>query len=341
MKSDQTLVIAEAGSNHNGDFATAMKLIDVASDSGANIVKFQSYTAEKLFTTKASLVNNHDVFGLFKPLEMPASWTKDLIQYCDSKNVEFMSTPFDDDAVDHLYNSGVKRFKVSGFESTDLRHIKYVASTRLPIIISAGIGCSIVFIQEIIETCGKAGCEDITILHCNNAYPTPQDEINLDTIQTILQEYGDQVKVGLSDHTESVLTPALAVAMGARCIEKHYTLSKHLPGPDHFFALEPHELSEMISLIRTCEQSFGYKNDFTNSEISCMQGRRSVVLKKDVVKGEKLSVENLTTKRPYYGEAIQAKHYFKLIDGHYIFASDSNRDEFLFKKDIKEINEEN
>jgi sialic acid synthase SpsE len=332
---NNTLVIAEAGSNHNGDMKTAIELIDAAVDAGANVVKFQNYTADKLFTTKAKKVNNHDVFELFKPLEMPESWLKDLMQYCESCNIEFMSTPFDDEAVDCLYKLGVKRFKVSGFESTDLRHIKYVASTKLPIIVSAGIGCSTEFIENIINVCSDVGCEDITILHCNNAYPTPQNEINLNTIQSILNQYGDRVKVGLSDHTESTLTPALAVAMGARCIEKHYTLSKNMPGPDHFFALEPDQLKEMIQKIRVCEESLGLKKGFTNSEMSCIQGRRSVIIKKDVFKGEIVSENNLTTKRPYYGDAVQARDYFKFVAGDYAFTRDISKDEFLLEKDME------
>jgi N,N'-diacetyllegionaminate synthase len=336
---DKTLIIAEAGSNHNGSIKNAFKLIDVAANAGADVIKFQNYTAKKLFTTKANKVNNHDVFELFKPLEMPDTWVKDLIKYSESRNIEFMSTPFDDEAVDYLYNLGVKRFKVSGFESTDLRHIKYVASTKLPIIVSAGIGCSLEFIQEIIDTCNNVGCNDVTILHCNNAYPTPQKDINLNTIQSIIEKYGDQVKVGLSDHTLSALTPSFAVAMGAKCIEKHFTLSKDMQGPDHFFALEPHQLSEMVSNIRTCEESLGYKKGFTDSEISCIQGRRSVILKNNVSKGDVLSVDNLTTKRPYYGNAIQAKDYFRFVEGDYIFNRDIERDEFLFEKDIEVLNE--
>ena len=246
----KTLIIAEAGSNHNGDIDTAYKLIDAAGEAGADVVKFQNYEADKLFSTKSKRVNNHDVFKLFKPLEMPKSWQRKLFDYCEEKNIEFMSTPFHDQAVDELYELGVKRFKVSGFESTDLRHIKYVASTKLPIIISAGIGCSIEFVEEIINTCNEVGCNDVTILHCNNAYPTPQSEINLGTMVKIKNHYGDRIKVGLSDHTESTITPALATALGAQCIEKHYTLSKQLSGPDHFFAMEPDQLKEMVENYR-------------------------------------------------------------------------------------------
>jgi N,N'-diacetyllegionaminate synthase len=314
---DKTLIIAEAGSNHNGSIKNAFKLIDVAANAGADVIKFQNYTAKKLFTTKANKVNNHDVFELFKPLEMPDNWVKDLIKYSESRNIEFMSTPFDDGAVDYLYNLGVK----------------------LPIIVSAGIGCSLGFIQEIIDTCNNVGCNDVTILHCNNAYPTPQKDINLNTIQSIIEKYGNQVKVGLSDHTLSTLTPSFAVAMGAKCIEKHFTLSKDMEGPDHFFALEPHQLSEMVSNIRTCEESLGYKKGFTDSEISCIQGRRSVILKDNVSKGDVLSVDNLTTKRPYYGNAIQAKDYFRFVEGDYIFNRDIEKDEFLFEKDIEVLNE--
>lgn len=331
----KTLIIAEAGSNHNGDIDTAYKLIDAAVEAGADVVKFQNYEADKLFSTKSKRVNNHDVFKLFKPLEMPKSWQRKLFDYCEEKNIEFMSTPFHDQAVDELYELGVKRFKVSGFESTDLRHIKYVASTKLPIIISAGIGCSIEFVEEIINTCNEVGCNDVTILHCNNAYPTPQSEINLGTMVKIKNHYGDRIKVGLSDHTESTITPALATALGAQCIEKHYTLSKQLSGPDHFFAMEPDQLKEMVENIRISEISLGVKVGSTKSELLNIQGKRSVVIKRDVKKGEILSPSLVTTKRPHYGDSIPAQEYFNLFEKKYKFVVDLEEDDFLKWEHIK------
>ena len=148
----KTFVIAEAGSNHNGDFIKAKHLVDAALGAGATAVKFQSFKAEKLFSTKSHKVNSYDVFELFKPYEINSKFMQDLNLYCKDVGIEFMCTPFDEEAVDSLYKMGIKRYKVSGFESTDLRFIKYVASTQLPIIVSAGLGCSIEFISRIIKT---------------------------------------------------------------------------------------------------------------------------------------------------------------------------------------------
>ena len=329
---EKTFIIAEAGANHNRDYNQALKLIDVAKESGANAVKFQTYTADKLFSTKSKKVNGFDVLNMFKDIELPRTWQYDLKQYCDEKDIEFMSTPFDEEAVDELYKLGVKHFKIAGFESTDLRFIKYVASTKLPIIISAGIGTNIDFIENILKTCYNVGCEDVTILHCNNGYPTSIEETNLLTIPQIKNKYN--IKVGFSDHTLDTLTPSLAVAMGAEVIEKHYTLSKKLSGPDHHFALEPHELKQMVKNIRHTEKTLTVKSDLTISEKLNWQGQRSIILKKDVKKGDLVNEQTITTKRPYYSNSIHAKYYLDFVGKGYTFNQDINKDEFLKTKNI-------
>ena len=220
-----------------------------------------------------------------------------------------MSTPFDEKAVDELVNLGVKRLKVAGFEATDVRFLDIVASTKLPLIISAGIGCSLDFIGKIKEVCYSRGCNDLTILHCNNAYPTPQKDINLSTIKDI-QAYYPNVKVGLSDHTINTLTPSLAVTMGAEVIEKHFTISRQLPGPDHPFALEPKELKEMVDNIRLTEVSLGRKKEqYTESETNFSKARRSIVAKTNIKKGDLLTSKNITTKRPFLPENIPASKW--------------------------------
>lgn len=333
---NKTYVIAEAGSNHNGDFENAKKLIDAAVRSGSDAVKFQLFKAEKLFSTKSKRVNNFNVFELFKPFEITKTFLTDVAKYSFDSGIEFMCTPFDEEAVDFIYNLGVRRMKVSGFESTDLRFIQYVASTKLPIIVSAGLGCDLEMIQKIIQVCNDVGCEDITILHCNSAYPTPQEQIKLDTISHIKSKFN--VKVGLSDHTLSTLTPALAVMNGAECIEKHFTLSKSMPGPDHSFALEPDELIDMVKNIRLAESSKGIKNKFTDSEIcGSIQGMRSVILKSKVTKGERVSIDNITTKRPFYEGNIPAGAFFDLLERNYEFKCDLDTDEFLTFENLKEI----
>lgn len=331
---DKTFVIAEAGSNHNGKIETAKELIKVAKESGANAVKFQSFKADKLFSTKSKKVNGYDVFKLFKPLEVENSWLRKVNDFCLEEEIEFMCTPFDEEAVDFLFDLGVKKIKISGFESTDLRFIQYAASTKIPLIISAGLGCELNFIDKIIQTCYNANNSDVTILHCNNAYPTPQEDINLQTIKVIKDRFN--VKVGLSDHTLSPLTPALAVMNGATCIEKHFTLSKNMEGPDHFFAMEPAQLKEMVDFIRMAEKSKGTKTSFSDSEKkNSLQGRRSIVLKRDVLEGELITDDNITTKRPFYDENIPASDFFSIADNGYVFTKNLKKDDFLTNNFIK------
>ena len=323
----QTFVIAEAGANHNQNPEQAFRLIDVAAEAGADACKFQTYSANKLFSTKSKKVNGYDVLTMFKSLELPRNWHQPLKEYCDFKNIEFMSTPFDEAAVDELYKVGVKRFKVAGFESTDLRFIKYVASTQLPIIISAGIGTTVDWIGEILSTCYQVGCTDVTILHCNNGYPTSVDETNLLTIPDIL--FSHDITVGYSDHTEDTLTPALAVMLGAKVIEKHFTLSKKLPGPDHGFALEPAQLKEMIQNIRHAEKTLSFKKGLTISEEASFQGQRSLVTKRKLLKGEIITELNTTTKRPYYSGNVNAKEYFHITEGKFRVKQDIEEDDFI------------
>ena len=330
----KTLIIAEAGANHNQDLNTAKNLVDTAYDAGCNICKFQTYKAEKLFSSQIGEVNGYkNIHGIFKSMELPRSWQKELKQYCDDKGIEFMSTPFDEEAVDQLYDLGVKRFKVSGFESTDLRFIKYVASTKLPVIISAGIGTNINFIQEILDVCKEVNNESITILHCNNAYPTPIEDTNLLTIPKIKEKY--KIQVGFSDHTLGILAPSIAVALGAQVIEKHFTLSKKSEGLDHFFALEPNELKDMVQLIRDTEKMLKIKKKTSKSEESNLQGQRSVIAKKSIKKGELLSEENLSTKRPFYNGAVHAKDYFSIINKNETAIKNYCKDEFILWNQMK------
>ena len=309
-----TFIIAEAGANHNRNFNQALKLIEIAKESGADAVKFQTYSSETLYSKNTpNFAGYHNINQLIKDIELPREWQKSLKTHCDMIDIEFMSTPFDKKAVNELVGLGVKRLKIAGFESTDLRFLDMVASTRLPLIISAGIGCSLDFIDKIIKTCNNKGCDDLTILHCNNAYPTPQKDINLNTIKDI-QAYYPSVKVGLSDHTVNTLTPSLAVTMGAKVIEKHFTISRNLPGPDHPFALEPKELKEMIDNIRLTEVSLGRKKEqYTKSETEFSKARRSIVAKKTIKKGDLLNEASITTKRPFLKGNVAASEWFNTL----------------------------
>ena len=323
-----TFVIAEAGSNHNKNFDQAIKLIEIAKLAGADAVKFQTYSSETLYSKNTPDFAGHtNIPKLIKDIQIPREWQKDLKIHCDMIGIEFMSTPFDEKAVDELVNLGVKRLKVAGFESTDVRFLDMVASTKLPLIVSAGIGCSLDFIGKIKEVCYSRGCNDLTILHCNNAYPTPQKDINLNTIKDI-KAYYPELKVGLSDHTTNTLTPSLAVAMGATVIEKHYTISRNLPGPDHPFAIEPKELKEMVKNIRLTELSLGRKKEkYTESEINFAKARRSIVAKTNIKKGDILTIDNITTKRPFLKGNVAASKWDDIIGT--TSNSDYNPDDFI------------
>jgi N,N'-diacetyllegionaminate synthase len=218
--------------------------------------------------------------------------------------------------VDELYQVGVSRFKIAGFEATDPRFVKYVASTKLPLIISAGIGVNVKKVHEILDWILDVNKEpNVTFLHCNNAYPTPYEDINLGQLKLLQQEqFKVPVKLGLSDHTEGILIPPIAVSLGASVIEKHYTLDRKLKGPDHAFAIEPDELHQMVRNIRRTESSMGTKKDvYTESEKYHKMARRSVVAKKMIDKGQLLSYSNITTKRPLFEGSIVANEYYDII----------------------------
>jgi sialic acid synthase SpsE len=236
-----------------------------------------------------------------------------------------MSTPFDEKAVDELVALDVKRLKIAGFESTDFRFVDMVASAKLPLVISLGIGFEMNYLGKIFEIVDKYG-NDLTLMHCNNAYPTPMQDAGLKTVQSLSLD--SRYKTGFSDHTMSTLTPALAVAMGATVIEKHFTLSRHLPGPDHLFALEPNQLKEMIDLIKQAELTIiPQLNQYSESEQLFKQAMRSVVAKTDIKKGDILTEDNITTKRPFLEGNIPAKH-FEFILGK-VADRDYNQDDFI------------
>lgn len=346
----KTFVIAEAGANHDRKFEQAINLIDVAKGAGASAVKFQTYSSETLYSSNTpDFAGYKNINKLIKDIELPRHWQKELKQYCDDTNIEFMSTPFDESAVEELVDLGVKRLKIAGFESTDPRFVRMVASTKLPIIFSAGIGSTLTSIQETIRIIREEYEQaDITVLHCNNAYPTPIEDINLNQLDKIkerflpvkmgavwFRNYGtDQaIKMGLSDHTLETFTPSLAVAKGATCIEKHFTLCNSLEGPDHKFAMPPEKLRIMIDMIKETELMCQSTNhSVTHSEKQFTKAMRSVVACKDIKKGERLTLDNLTTKRPFLEDCIAAKDYYHIIDN--IAACDIQADQILKESDV-------
>jgi len=329
----KTFIIAEAGANHNKNFSQALSLIDVAVESGADACKFQTYSSETLYSKNTpDFAGYKNVNKLIKDIELPREWQKDLKQYCDEKDIEFMSTPFDEKAVDELINLGVKRLKIAGFESTDFRFIDMVASSKLPLVISLGIGFKMNCLGKIFEIADKYGNE-LSFMHCNNAYPTPIEDVGIDIVKQLAQD--TRYRWGLSDHTESPFTPALAVAAGATIIEKHFTLSKKLPGPDHPFALEPNELKQMVEYIKFAEKSVSKRSSdkVSPSEQPFTQAMRSVIAKRPIKRGEILSIDNITTKRPFLTGNISASD-FEWVLGNKA-SKDYKFDDFIHRYDAK------
>jgi sialic acid synthase SpsE len=331
-----TFIIAEAGANHNRDFDQAKALIDVAVESKSDAVKFQTYSSETLYSKYTpDFAGYTNISKLIKDIELPREWQADLKKYSDENGIEFMSTPFDEQAVQQLVDLGVKRLKIAGFECTDPRFVTMVLSAGLPTIISLGIGSNFSTMYRIMEIANDKGVKDLTFLHCNNAYPTPAEDVNLDTIKQMAMD--SRYKTGFSDHTTSLLTPALAVAAGATVIEKHYTLNRSLPGPDHPFALEPDELKLMVDYIRYAERCMGSKqeNVISSSEREFGKAMRSVVAIRDINSGEILTEENITTKRPFLTGSIPATDYYKILgEKTSIFLKE---DSIIFTEDIKKL----
>ena len=327
----KTLIISEFGANHNRDWETAKKGIDAAVAAKSDTVKFQTYSSDTMYASNTpDFAGYENINKLIKDIELPREWQKDLKSYCDDKGIEFMSTPFDEKAVEELYTLGVKRLKISGFEATDPRFVEVCASTGLPIIMSCGIGFDFKYWGKYSKIFEKYK-NHVTLLHCNNAYPTPMKDVKLGTIAHLNQYVGVD-SIGFSDHTMSTLTPALAVAAGAEVIEKHFTLDRNMKGPDHAFALEPHQLSEMVKLIREAEPSVGVKDGFTDSEKNFKPAMRSVVTKRALKAGELLTVNNITTKRPCFDHTAPAMDYYDIIG--YPVESDIDADTPIDVKDI-------
>ena len=307
----RTLIIAEAGVNHNGDIAKAKALIDKGAEAGVDYVKFQTFKAEKLVTKQAQRAayqdkntqNNDSQYEMLKKLELSQTVHQELIDYCKVKGVKFLSTGFDNDSLAFLAQLGVRIAKVPSGEITNLPYLRQVASLFPEVILSTGMA-TINEIKDAVKVLTDEGVskEKITILHCNTEYPTPMEDVNLKAMLHIQRELG--VPVGYSDHTLGIEVPIAAVALGATVIEKHFTLDKTLPGPDHKASLEPEELKAMVSAIRNIEKAVGGSGI---KEVSASEAknkpivRKSIVAAKKIVKGESFTVENLTVKRPGIG----------------------------------------
>lgn len=295
-------VVAEIGANHNKNLSIAKKLIDIAAESGADAVKFQIYSAETLYSKKTPLFSNYDKkpWDLIKEIETPRDWLPELTKYCNKNGIIFFATPFDFEAVDEL-DRYVPLFKIASFEIVDLPLIEYVAKKDKPIILSTGLA-NMEEIEDAYTTCIKSGNRNIIFLQCASVYPAPPEIINLRSMETIKMAFN--VPVGLSDHTLGIYVSVAAVAMGAKVIEKHFTLSRKMKGPDHLFAIEPDELKEMIKQIRDVEKALGdgKKLGPKPQEMEFYEkARRSIHAKVNIPKGTKITKDMLIIKRPGYG----------------------------------------
>lgn len=307
---EKVFIIAEAGVNHNGDLDLARKLIDVAVDAGADAVKFQTFKSERLVKKTAEKADyqkdttgaHETQFQMLKRLELDASDHKILIDYCNGKNILFLSTPFDMESIRLLYDFDMPIFKAPSGELTNIPYLRAVGALGKKIILSTGLA-NLAEISKALQTLEGAGTprDRITVLHANTAYPTPMEDVNLNAMRTIADRF--KVKVGYSDHTLGIEVPIAAVALGASVIEKHFTLDRDMEGPDHRASLEPDELKNMVSAIRNIEQALGNglkqasKSELKNISVA----RKSIVAAKEIKKGDILTSDNLVTKRPDNG----------------------------------------
>lgn len=315
----QTYIIAEMSANHCGDINLAKKIIKKAKEIGANAVKLQTYTADTLtincnneefiINDKNSLWNGENLYSLYKKAYTPWQWQVELKKYADDIKIDLFSTPFDYSAVDFLESINVPIYKIASFEAIDYPLIKYAASKGKPMIISVGIS-SFEEIQEAINACKSVGNDDITILKCTSAYPAKIDDMNLNTIKDMYEKFAPQgVKIGLSDHSMSIIPPVAAVALGANVIEKHFTLDRTLGGADGAFSLNPEEFKQMVNAVRDTEKVLGkpdYSVNMTNRKFA-----RSLYVVKEIKKGEKFSSENIRSIRPSNG--LHPKYYEKIL----------------------------
>ncbi len=303
----KVLIIAEAGVNHNGDINLARQLVDKAKEAGADIIKFQTFKLDSIVSKFAEMADyQKDNIGIvesqkemLKKITLPYEAFLELYKYCNKKEIQFLSTPFDIGSI-HFLNDMVPFWKIPSGEVTNYPYLVEIAKTGKPVIMSTGM-CELQEIDEAIKVLKTNGTSDITLLHCNTQYPTPYKDVNLRAMETLRNRY--KVKVGYSDHTKGIEVPIAAVALGAEVIEKHFTLDKKLPGPDHKASLEPNELAAMVSSIRNIEETLGspikFVSDSERENIAI--ARKSIVAAKNIKKGEVLTIDNLTTKRPGTG----------------------------------------
>lgn len=318
----QTLIIAEAGVNHNGSMENAFKLIDAAHDAGVDYVKFQTFKADKLVSKSAAMAayqsdnmgsDNSSQYEMLKKLELSEAEHYELKEYADKKHLKFLSTGFDEDSIDFLDHLGIDFFKVPSGEITNYPYLKHIASKKKPVILSTGM-TTLGEIENALNVLTENGIarKDIRVLHCNTEYPTPMSDVNLRAMKAIEAAFG--IEVGYSDHTLGMEIPIAAVALGATVIEKHFTLDKGMAGPDHKASLDPSELKNMVIAIRNVEAALsgkGFKEPSASEKKNIAVARKSVHLKVPLNKGEYIAASHLQMLRP--GDGISPFDLDKII----------------------------
>lgn len=317
---EKTIIIAEAGVNHNGSMDLSRQLIDKAVEAGVDYIKFQTFKAETLVNRSArqadyqtkNIGRSESQLEMLRRLELSFPDFVTLNEYCSEKSIKFMSTPFDPESIEFLASLGMDYMKIPSGEITNLPYLRKIAMTGIPVIMSTGMS-GLGMIEDAINVFYGNGLstDNITLLHCNTEYPTPMVDVNLRAIETLRSAFG--TKVGYSDHTKGIEVPIAAVAMGASVIEKHFTLDRTLPGPDHIASLDPHELKAMVEAIRNIELAMGssVKKVSSSEERNITVARKSIVASRDISQGEMLTEDNLTVKRP--GSGISPMRWDEVI----------------------------
>lgn len=315
---EHVCIIAEAGVNHNGSFNLAKRMVEAAKEAGVDYVKFQTFNPKKLvskFAEKAEYQKettcaDESQLEMLQKLTLTNDNFIELKKYCDAIGIGFISTPFDLDSIRFLETFNMDFWKVPSGEVTNLPYLEAIAKTGRKVVMSTGM-CNIEEIKAAIDVLEKNGTKEVEILHCNTQYPTPFEDVNLSAMLTIKKEVGKTV--GYSDHTLGIEVPIAAVAMGAKIIEKHFTLDKNMEGPDHRASLNPVELKQMVSAIRNIEKSIGSGDKVASFSEAANKSvaRKSIVASRDIKRGEVLSENNLTTKRP--GSGISPMKWYEVL----------------------------
>lgn len=308
---EKTIIIAEAGVNHNGDMALARQLVDAAADAGADYVKFQTFRTEDLVSKNTALAeyqkknigrDNGDQFDMLKKLELTETDHFELMDYCRKRGISFLSTAFDLESLKFLHSLRLDYWKIPSGEITNYPYLKTIAEYGGKVIMSTGM-CAISDISDAIDVLTRYGLkrEDISLLHCNTEYPTPLQDVNLNAMVEMRREF--DLATGYSDHTKGIEVPIAAVALGATIIEKHFTLDRNMYGPDHAASLEPDELKTMVTFVRNVEKALGSASKIiTESERKNIRiARKSIVAAVNISEGDTFSEQNLCVKRPGTG----------------------------------------